>query len=185
MLRSSLAARPVLEGAAPGGWDVSTVKLLWDPARGQSSSARAGDRLMEIMWICVMFAIFWQIGLLDDSSMHKPLSPPCRNVKLASLLLSPSLRRSFGWRLGDLASFIHERSPVIYVHLFYVHGVNLVLAKSAEKQLWRQKSCIFLPRNRRCCPCCSGCPAEFLLPCLEHHREFQLLVQSLALLRSG
>lgn len=81
-----------------------------------------------------MFAIFWQIGLLDDSSMRKPLSPPCRNVKLASLLLSPFLRRSFGWRLGDLASFIHERSPVICVHLFYVLGVNLVLAKSAEKQ---------------------------------------------------
>lgn len=85
----------------------------------------------------VWFAVFWQIGLLDDSAMCKPLSPPCCNVKLPSLLLSPFLCCLFGWRLGDLASFIHERSPVIYVRLFYVHGVNLFLAKSAEKQPWR------------------------------------------------
>lgn len=81
------------------------------------------------MWF---FADFWQIGLLYDSAVSKPLSSPQCNFKLPSLL-SSFLRCLFEWRLGDPACFIHERNPLIYVRLFYVHGVNLFLAKRARE----------------------------------------------------
>lgn len=63
VLRSSLAVRSVLEEAVARG-NASTAKCPWDPAREHSSSARApaGDRLVKITWISVIFAIFWKVG---------------------------------------------------------------------------------------------------------------------------
>lgn len=111
-----------------GGWGAPTIQGLCDTARGDSGRGQIDKDCANL---CDSLLISDRLGCCVIQLRVNLSSPQC-NFRLPSLL-SSFLRCLFERRLGDPASFIHERNPLIYVRLFCVHGVNLFLAKCARE----------------------------------------------------